>query len=165
MTSLTNAYPALENSKFSIEPRSPISTPGVCGTCGTNICEQGFVNLGLDFEFYGTLIICRTCIIEMSAIYGLISCEQAEELSIELQESRNEVDKLRCELIAAKQVIDGFVNGWVNLRIDDSSSTGVLTHEEPESKPIEPSSKSIDKSVRNKSETIKPSSGERLFDL
>lgn len=111
--------------RFSVEPPHPISTPGSCVTCGTSYCEQGFVNPNLDFEFYGSVIICRTCVAEIAAIYGFITPEQLEEIQIQLHELRTNLNKSDKELTAAKGIIDGFSRDWTEQRNSDLESSGL----------------------------------------
>lgn len=42
--------------------------------------ESYLVDGRLDFEFYGTVYFCKTCTLEMAALYGGVSAEQYEEL-------------------------------------------------------------------------------------
>jgi hypothetical protein len=128
--SLTKAYLPESVSKLTIE-FAPISTPGVCGSCGISESKDGFVNTGLDFEFWGTLIFCRNCVSEMASIYGLISPEVAEDYQLEKDLLIKEVEVLREALTSSKGIIDGFSNGWLSSRANDIISSPVITEPKP----------------------------------
>jgi hypothetical protein len=164
MTVDTAARIANPSGKFTIEPPSPISTPGSCGGCGTPRCEEGFVNTGLDFEFWGTLIFCRTCVTEMAAIYGLISAEQAEEYQLQTEEMRKEVEALKIALESAKGIIDGYSSNWLEHR---SSSADIVPTTPVQAEPeiSKPSNTVQFRLPEKQSDTSQSGSVEGLFNL
>ena len=98
--------------------QNPIASPGCCGICGCVKCDDGFVTLDLDFEFYGTLIFCRNCALGIAAPVGGITPEKA--LSLELENARlaATVSSLQ-ERLSIMQPIEDFINERINSSIVD----------------------------------------------
>ena len=55
-----------------IKVTNPQAAPNQCGGCGTTVIENGFVDTNLNFDFYGALYFCESCVAEMARLYGFI---------------------------------------------------------------------------------------------
>lgn len=98
----------------------PQASPGQCGICGNARDPNGFVDPKLDFEFWGSLLFCSVCTLQMAAIFGFISPEAYEDLlaeaslvSLELSEAREKIKKL-------EGIIDGLTDYWRSFRVGPS---------------------------------------------
>lgn len=59
---------------------APIVSPGVCGICGKTEHPEGFADLRLDFEWYGTLYFCADCVGAIARPFHFISIEQYQDM-------------------------------------------------------------------------------------
>lgn len=51
--------------------------PGSCMVCGSGNCEEGYVRLGVYFEYEGEMYLCRTCLVQASELIGCVTPEEA----------------------------------------------------------------------------------------
>lgn len=102
----------------------PLASPARCGICGKSEHPDGFVDPQLDFEFYGSLIFCPDCIIQMARVYQMIKLEEYKELSNRLDKSIANGLKLSAKIQEMEKIIDGFSSSWLN-RNNQSESTFV----------------------------------------
>jgi hypothetical protein len=62
--------------------------PGKCAACGysggtdsiSSTYERMFIDLGFDVDYYGTIVFCTTCVIEMGSVLGFVTPTVANEL-------------------------------------------------------------------------------------
>ena len=101
---------------------APLVSPGSCGICGKATFDKGFVNTGLDFEFFGTLIFCAECALNIGAPVGGLTpdeytklVETADKLAIELEKALNRIKEL--------EAIEDAINHYNSRDGSDSNSS------------------------------------------
>lgn len=87
--------------------QTPQALPGTCGGCGKAKWEQGFIDTDLQFDFYGALIFCGECVLDMASKLGLISPEAAEYLQNRVNELEAEAATQRKALLLLEEALDG----------------------------------------------------------
>jgi hypothetical protein len=105
------------------------TTPGQCGICGKGQDSRGFADTQLDFEWWGRLILCADCALQIGEVFGFISSVDYEDLlgerdiaQLELKEARSQIENMR-------KVIDNLNDYWFSIR---SVSTGTMDNLETE---------------------------------
>jgi len=89
----------------------PMTAPGQCATCGSGQDKNGFVDTGLDAEFWGRIIFCYTCTREIGAVFGFIAPEDYEELDGERNLALLNLDQAENR----NREFEGIVRGLNNL--------------------------------------------------
>lgn len=64
------------------------TAPGCCAICGSGQDNSGFVDSGLDFEFWGRVYFCCQCTLEIAAVFGFISPADYADLEAELDSTK-----------------------------------------------------------------------------
>lgn len=104
---------------------APIASPGSCGICGKSKHDKGFVDVRLDFEFYGTLIFCSDCALDIGSPVGGMSPTEYSELSVKYSESILTVRELTEQLEKLQVIHDFIVNYYGYISVPDSSGSNV----------------------------------------
>lgn len=81
---------------------TPISSPGQCVICGYGGPDRRYLDSRLDFEFYGTVYWCETCVAELARMFGYIEPSQALALERRVQEAERELVNLRAVALAVE---------------------------------------------------------------
>lgn len=173
---MTSTIAHVENPSDRIRVQQvPQSSPGQCGICGKGQEPNGFVDPQLDFEYYGALIFCRDCTLQMAAIFGLITPEDYEEIVAEASLLRLNLAKATEQIFKLEEIVDGLTNYWRDTRPSVVSS-GVFPDDESASNSEGQDSKSEFGTVPSDNPFIKPtnekqrtapelSSGRKLSDI
>jgi len=89
---------------------APIASPGHCAICGKNKHDKGFADPRLDFEFFGTLIICADCVGDFANLFGYLSPEQSILLARRIQYLEEQLQIHRDALLALESSVDDLTN-------------------------------------------------------
>lgn len=116
---------------------APVISPGSCGGCGKAEHAQGFVHTGLDFEFYGTLIFCSDCALELGAAIGGMRPSEFHDLLIRNTGLRARCDFLEKQLQRLESLRDAIndYNAHNGITVPNSDNVRELVQPE-ESSPI-----------------------------
>lgn len=55
-------------------------SPATCMICGNGTCDEGYVRLGVFYDFEGEQYLCRTCVIQVAELFGCLTPEEAQHL-------------------------------------------------------------------------------------
>lgn len=105
---------------------APIASPGSCGLCGKTDHVNGFASAGLDFEFYGTFILCYDCVGDYARTFGFMSREEITNLLDELNKQREELNVLRESVVNLENILDAYAKLRPNSGITDHRSIGAI---------------------------------------
>jgi hypothetical protein len=103
-----------------------LPNPGTCCVCGSN--QRGCVDFGITVEYFGAVLICEECILDISNVeqLGLITrsevaqmMEQNELLLAREERVQRERYQLRDAVVA---VVDSF-----NRAVDDSEPSNLVS--------------------------------------
>lgn len=100
----------------------PQASPGQCGICGVGQDSNGFVDPRLDFEFWGSLIFCRNCTLQMGAIFGLISPEVYGDVVAESDLAKLHLRQAEERIAKLEGIVDGFNDYWRQYRTNPDSN-------------------------------------------
>ena len=78
---------------------SPVASPAKCGLCGYGGAERKYLDPRLDFEFYGSLIFCESCIGTLANDFDYLSPKQSANLIERLDAAEKELMILRAAVI------------------------------------------------------------------
>lgn len=142
---------AIENdpsARMQLRTRGELVHPGSCMVCGSGTCDEGYLDLGVFFDYEGTMYLCHTCATQAGETIGMFTPDQVNSQLSLLEQLTQENAKYKEELDNVRPLVDA-VN---RLRqpsdsIDPHAPTIVdFVREESESLPavIEPESVSSD---------------------
>lgn len=83
------------------------TAPGQCALCGNGQCEAGFIDTGLDFEFWGRVYFCANCALEISAVFGFISPDEYADLEAELNIAKFELKNMTEKTMNLEKALAG----------------------------------------------------------
>lgn len=83
------------------------TAPGCCATCGSGQDKYGFVDTGLDAEFWGRVYFCSNCALEIAAVFGFISPGDYADLEAELDYGKLELEKMTEKADNFERILSG----------------------------------------------------------
>lgn len=89
---------------------TPVASPGHCAICGYSGSERQYLDPRLDFEFFGSVIFCDTCVSSMASMFGFIEPAQALALEAKVEEAERELIKLRAAAAAMEDLSVAFAS-------------------------------------------------------
>lgn len=87
--------------------KSPQALPGKCGGCGRATDNLGFIDTGLQFDYYGALLFCSECVLTMASKFGYITTEVADKLISKVAELETETIIQRDAILKLEEALDG----------------------------------------------------------
>lgn len=118
--------------------------PGTCIMCPRSVRPE-FIDTGIQIEWFGAVILCNYCVVQMGQMFGMLTQEQVDELKLAIVERDNTIFELRKQL-----------SGLENIRLGLALAGYVV--------PDNPSDESVP-SGRSEAPDSRPSSGQILLDL
>lgn len=112
------------SARIFIQP-TPMASPGCCTICGTTECVAGFLNPQLDFEFYGTVIFCRSCVAEMGRAYKMITESDYHQLVTNNQLLLVENTTLYARIAESEKVLATLRDFYFNSDISSVSGSDI----------------------------------------
>jgi len=106
--------------------QQPTALPGSCFICQGSISpdppvgRKWFVDLDLQFEFWGAVYICNLCLAEIAGTVGWFEPERADELRSDNEKLKAEVYRLQVH-VASLQALEKAANDYLSSR----SSSGI----------------------------------------
>lgn len=174
---MSNMIGHVENPSAKIQfVQITLTAPGICAICGSGQDENGFVDTGLDFDFWGRLYFCPQCTIQLAAVFGFISPLDYADLEAELDFKKLELENAHERIRLLEGIVDG-VSGLNRLfnsvpeRFTPSmevSTVEIVSDESiisTESEPIQSSSESNKSNAGESGTTSKPIGKQRLLNL
>ena len=55
--------------------------PGTCILCGTGFCDDGFIDFGVNLEWFGQIYFCATCALEIGGSVGAYSSAEVNHIN------------------------------------------------------------------------------------
>lgn len=72
--------------------------PGTCILCGTGYNDDGFIDFGVNIEWFGQLYFCATCALEIGSAVGAYSSVEVKNLLNDLNASLDDYQGLKKRL-------------------------------------------------------------------
>lgn len=159
---------AIENdpsARMQLRTRGELMHPGTCMCCGSGVCDEGYLDLGVFFDYEGTMYLCHTCTTQAGETIGMFTPDQVNSQLSLLEQLTQENAKYKEELDRVRPVIDSIANLQLTV-VPGPASISDFVREESEPVPAvtEPESvssnndgvKSSDGSDSGESEPEKP---------
>lgn len=115
----------LSASRRFVAVENPTALPGCCYTCRND--EGPFVDTGLSEDFFGQVLICKNCILEMAQNFNLPTPEEWSKVvakNSRLEQKNDTLERnnrnLKGELDGIRTVLGNF--GGINSDLHSSSS-------------------------------------------
>lgn len=105
--------------------------PAYCAGCGTISSDEGYVDTKLDFEFYGIVYFCASCVRNMSDVF---EGSLYRQLEAKLKEANDEILRLHGVTLGMGQQLDGLMAERLSDRgfsVTSDSSALVTVEESP----------------------------------
>lgn len=149
---------------------NPVALPHKCAGCGypggtseTGIAARQFIDWGITLEYYGAVIFCENCIIEVASVLGFVPPEKIDaaldkitELLAQNQELRLANDSLRTTVHTLSSPIGNVISADSEPDTEPDISDTDTSSSEPE--PTKPSSS-------KRSNVVPDASSNNLHDL
>lgn len=91
-----------------------LTHPGNCMVCGNGGCEEGYVRLGVYYEYEGEMYLCLACVTQASELIGCLTSEESDllrsqtlSLATDLQITTEELEKANERLTAYDTILAG----------------------------------------------------------
>ena len=68
------------SARMQLRNMGELNHPGACAVCGNGTCDQGYVDIGVYYEYEGMMYLCIPCVTELAETAGMLSIEQVAEL-------------------------------------------------------------------------------------
>ena len=101
---------------------APVASPAKCGLCGYGGAERKYLDPRLDFEFYGSLIMCSSCVGTMANDFDFLSPSQSTNLIERLEAAEKELMILRSAVIHLEDANESLSNYYALVNPSDSIS-------------------------------------------
>lgn len=129
------------SARMQLRSRGELRHPGACCICGNGTNDDGYVDLGVFFDYEGTMYLDMTCALQIATLIGCVSPEEIKIFEKKVEELAKKNDELRKDLDNAQHHVDT-ANALLRsslLPSSDSSDTSVEVSEaEPESEQPQP---------------------------
>ena len=130
------------------------TAPGCCALCGRGQDDNGFIDTGLDYEFWGRLYFCSNCALQLAAVFGFISPEDYADLEAELNYTKLQLQQKTEIAESLKDAVRGL--SIFNNSLSFASSDAVDDVEKPKSTEL-PKPESIPNTLKLGGESPKQS--------
>lgn len=91
--------------RVQVRGRGELMHPGACALCGSGNCDDGYIDVGVYYEYEGQVYFCKTCMDEIIGVAGGLPSEEAEflkavaeEASLKLKAVEADNERLRTRL-------------------------------------------------------------------
>ena len=72
--------------------------PATCMVCGSGTYEEGYVDLGVWYDYVGNMLLCGTCLVQAAELIGCLTPGETETLKELASRAAAEADKYHTEL-------------------------------------------------------------------
>jgi len=93
--------------------------PGSCALCGSGNCEDGYVDLGIYYDYEGQMYLCVICVKQVAGVIDMIPSEEvqfmqaaAEELALKFKALEDENLRYRERLAAYDVLVNSVSSGF-----------------------------------------------------
>lgn len=109
------------SARMQLRTRGELVHPGRCMVCGNGNCDEGYLDLGVFFDYEGTMYLCFLCCTQAGETIGMFTPEEVksqqeliEKLTIQNAQQGDELDH-------ARPIVSIFTNA-----LDDLANSGFL---------------------------------------
>lgn len=109
-----------------------LPAPAACFVCGSGNYDEGYVDLGVYYDYYGELLLCTACLFKAAEIAGAYLPEVkklAEDMvtsqAEEIRRLTKELDEARARLAVFNGMVADYVSSQPIALIDDVTGTAV----------------------------------------
>jgi hypothetical protein len=78
--------------------------PAACCVCGNGVCEAGYIDLGVYYDYEGQMYLCKTCLYQAGETFGMFTPDEVKIIQDQLVSITNENEKLKEELEELERV-------------------------------------------------------------
>lgn len=75
------------SARMQIRTRGELRHPGTCLECGSGTCDEGYLDLGVFFDYEGQMYLCKVCVFQAGETFGMYTpaeVESQQELNAKL---------------------------------------------------------------------------------
>lgn len=107
--------------------RGDLRHPGCCAVCGSGNGEEGYVDLGVYYDYEGQMYLCWTCTAQVAEVIDCLLPSEAAILKelVEQTELRNK--DLQTQLEAANERLRAFDVAFASVKFPDDPSASVAS--------------------------------------
>lgn len=82
--------------------------PGACCVCGSGTCQQGYIDIGVYYDYEGQVYLCMACLTEAAETAGMLSIPESEHLISLNKELAEKNTQLKADLEKASEENERF---------------------------------------------------------
>lgn len=79
--------------------------PGSCCVCGSGNCDDGYLDLGVYYDYEGTMYLCMTCAYQAGETVGLYTPDEVKLTQQQLSDAMTQIAALTEELEYARPIV------------------------------------------------------------
>ena len=99
--------------RVQVRSQGELMHPGACSLCGSGNCDDGYLDVGIWYEYEGQQYYCMNCVLQIIAVAGGLAPEIAEHLEETNRGLATKVAALTQELEEANELLLKW-NGLIN---------------------------------------------------
>jgi hypothetical protein len=85
--------------------------PAACCVCGNGVCEAGYIDLGVYYDYEGQMYLCKTCLYQAGETFGMFTPDEVKIIQDQLVSITNENEKLKEELERVRPIVSVIESG------------------------------------------------------
>lgn len=66
------------SARMQLRSRGELVHPGQCMVCGNGTCDEGYIDLGVFFDYEGTMYLCKTCCYQAGETFGMFTPDEVK---------------------------------------------------------------------------------------
>lgn len=108
--------------------------PGSCMVCGSGNCDEGYIDLGVFFDYEGSQYLCKHCCYQAGETFGMYTPDEIRQTQELAEKLAAENSQLKAELADVRPVIDSLSNIF-GVNVSVGPRTTLTSSEEPVTEP------------------------------
>ena len=111
------------SARMQVRSMGELMHPASCCVCGNGTCDDGYLDLGVYYDYEGQMYLCMTCATQAGETIGMFTPEEFKIAQTAVNTLQAEKDKLLQELDYARPLVSAVldaVSGFSGLSSDST---------------------------------------------
>jgi hypothetical protein len=114
------------SARMQVRSMGELMHPAQCMVCGNGNCDEGYLDLGVFYDYEGHMYLCMICATQAGETIGLFTPDEVKSQQELIEKLTNENESLTAEVTDARPVLDALSNLFgMPLGIDDLDSAAI----------------------------------------
>lgn len=111
------------SARMQVRSMGELMHPAQCMVCGNGMCEEGYLDLGVFYDYEGTMYLCKTCCYQAGETFGMFTPDEVMTQQRLINTLSEDNDFLKKELEDARPIISVFKSAVADLAATSTIST------------------------------------------